>query len=225
MSHIDSPNEFLAALADELGQEFTAVSRFKRFVTSPTVVGAHAEARVRAFIAKTVAPLRVSTGAVISPELCKEPKRVPQLDCMIWYPRETPAIFDQDGFALVPHGSCSGIIEIKRTADSKSCDLMAAQLEKRHQKCFDHAGPMKQKPLVIGVFCLSGDGKPPCAINNEWTSVVLINHKESENTYSVNREGVIAFVNFMIQVRNVTLFRTVSNVPAMVPEALPKPKN
>jgi hypothetical protein len=108
--------EFLRALADQLTNELRPSESIHRFTTNPDVLGAYAEASLRSFVLKTVFPLRVCTGAVISEQLCSEPDKVPQIDTIIWSPSPAPAVYTAGDFGLVPRGSVFGIMEIKRSA-------------------------------------------------------------------------------------------------------------
>ena len=80
------PARFLESVAMPLVDELRSIEALKTFTTNPDVIGAHAEAAVRKFVARVVHPLRVCTGSVISEELCATPRTVPQLDSIIWMP-------------------------------------------------------------------------------------------------------------------------------------------
>jgi hypothetical protein len=110
--------KFLDLVATPLVEELKAIEGLKKFTTNSTVIGAHAEAIVRRLVGRVVDPLRVSTGAVISEELCAKPECIPQLDTIIWLPCPAPALFEVGDFGLVPRGSSMAIMEIKRSAYS-----------------------------------------------------------------------------------------------------------
>lgn len=107
--------QFLKALADQLIHELRPNQSIKRFADNSAIIGAYAEATLRQFVSRVVAPLRVSTGAVISEQLCERPKDVQQIDLIIWAPSPAPAICCSGDFALVPRSSCFGVMEIKRS--------------------------------------------------------------------------------------------------------------
>jgi hypothetical protein len=109
---------FMRMVADELVRELTPTATIKKFVDNSDVIGAFAEASVRRFVEKMVAPARVSTRAVISETLCDTPDKVPQIDTIIWIPMPLPAIFEVGDFGLVPSMSVLGVIEIKRSSYS-----------------------------------------------------------------------------------------------------------
>jgi hypothetical protein len=75
--------EFLDLFATPLVEELKAIEGLKKFTSNTDVIGAHAEAVVRRLVRRVVAPLHVSTGAVISEQLCATPGKVPQLDTII----------------------------------------------------------------------------------------------------------------------------------------------
>jgi len=107
--------QFLNELAEQLIHELRPNQSIKKLADNTDIIGAYAEATLRQFVARIVAPLRVSTGAVISEKLCENPKAVPQIDLIIWAPSPAPAIFCSGDFALVPRSSCFGVMEIKRS--------------------------------------------------------------------------------------------------------------
>ena len=56
--------------------------------------------------------MHVSTGAVLDYPM---PEVLHQRDVIIWAPFPAPAIFEVEGFALVPRSSAFGVLEIKRS--------------------------------------------------------------------------------------------------------------
>jgi hypothetical protein len=69
--------QFLTELAGQVVAGLRGNDGIKRLVKNSAVIGAYAEATVRSVVARMVSPLRVSTGAVISEQLCSNPKSVP----------------------------------------------------------------------------------------------------------------------------------------------------
>ena len=69
--------EFLHLLAEQFVSELQPNEAIRKFTTNSDVIGAYAEASLRQFVARVVAPLRVSTGAVVSEQLCSDPGKVP----------------------------------------------------------------------------------------------------------------------------------------------------
>lgn len=117
-SYTMTEDAFMRLVAEDLVRELTPNLTIKKFANNTDVIGAFAEASVRRFVDKMVAPARVSTGAVISETLCEAPDNVPQIDTIIWIPMPLPAIFEVGDFGLVPSMSVLGVIEIKRSSYS-----------------------------------------------------------------------------------------------------------
>ena len=94
--------DYMKHYAKELTNELVPNARIKKFLTNSAVIGAYAENSVLDFVSRMVDPLKVSTGAVISPELVKAAKQVPQIDVIVWQPNPLPSIFAAGGFGLIP---------------------------------------------------------------------------------------------------------------------------
>lgn len=118
---VDTPREvqnmeaasYLKLLLEELGREFAPIQRVKKFTTNPAVIGAQAEAAVRAFVRRHISPLKVSTGTILYEKNCGT--STPQLDTMLWWLGTAPPLFESGEFAIIPRGSCFGVLEIKRS--------------------------------------------------------------------------------------------------------------
>ncbi len=102
--------------AEQLLMGLMPNSVLKNLTTNTALLGSYAEASVHSLVFKTVAPLRVSTGSLISPSLAIPSAPMMQLDIIVWEPHPLPAIFDQGEFALVPPASVAGVLEVKRSA-------------------------------------------------------------------------------------------------------------
>ncbi len=106
---------FLREIVKQLTHELQPNDSLKKvFTTNPAIIGQYAEESVRALVRRTVAPLRVSTGAVIDPTTTPDPK-LPQIDTIVWTPSPAPALFEVGHFGLIPRGSSMGVLEIKRS--------------------------------------------------------------------------------------------------------------
>jgi hypothetical protein len=96
------------------------ILKVKEVTTNSDLLGTYTEAAVRRLTTRIVAPMRVSTGAVIDYPM---PQKLRQLDVILWAPFPAPGIFEIDNFALVPRSSAFGLMEIKRSnytdADTK----------------------------------------------------------------------------------------------------------
>lgn len=143
-------------VANELVRELTPNSAIKKFADNSDVIGDFAEASVRRFVEKMVAPARVSTGAVISGALCDKPNQVPQIDTIIWIPTPFPAIFEAGDFGLVPSDSVLGVIEIKRSSYSNVGAKIKAVIDREKEfmgKAADDA-EYNAMPGAFGVICV-----------------------------------------------------------------------
>jgi hypothetical protein len=109
----DPTKEFLERLARPLLAELASVNSLKEFTTNSDVIGAHAEAVVRRLVARTVHPLRVSTGTVIDVGI--PPGDTLQFDTIVWFPLPVAAVFEIDNFGVVTRGSTMALLEIKRS--------------------------------------------------------------------------------------------------------------
>jgi hypothetical protein len=96
--------------------ELQPPSELKKFTGNTDVVGAYIEAAVRALVRRHVAPLQVSSGAVIDQANVPGDPRLPQIDTIIWAPSPAPAVFQVGEFGLVPRSSTFGVLEIKASA-------------------------------------------------------------------------------------------------------------
>src|SRR5437762_2313904 len=104
-------------LAEALTLELTSNSVIRQFTNNSALIGTFAEATVRRFIERTVAPLRVSRGAIIYEGNCgtKKKSQPAEIDSIIWTPGFLPAAFETGDFALVCRGSAVAALEVKST--------------------------------------------------------------------------------------------------------------
>jgi hypothetical protein len=207
-----TPQEFLKIYATPLVDELKAVEGLKKFITNSDVIGAHAEAAVRRLIRRVVEPLHVSTGAVISEQLCSNPQQVPQLDTIIWQPCPAPAIFEIGDFGIVPQGSSLAVMEIKRSAYSGVGKKLKERLDQALVKMLvagDPPGwPGTDQPELypdypaLGVVCL----RETSATDTELEDLIARGHcvvilEKCANEVIPNVEGVYRLLNFLIRTR------------------------
>jgi hypothetical protein len=204
--------EFLNLVATPIVDELKAVDGLKKFTTNTDVIGKHAETAVRRLVGRIVHPLRVSTGAVISEELCANPESVPQLDTIIWQPCPAPALFEVGDFGLVPRGSSMAIMEIKRSAYSGVGKKLRARLDEslvRKLVADDPPGwtGTDQPELypdypALGVVCL----RETQARDADLEDVIARGHcvvilEKQNNSITPNVEAVYRLINFLIRAR------------------------
>ncbi len=140
-----TPSEFLHQLAPHILADLQPPIELKRFTSNSVVVGAYIESGVRKFVRNYLAPIRVSTGAVIDQAQSPGSNQIPQLDTIAWIPNPAPAVFEIGEFALVPRSNCLGILEVKSSAYS---DEMMDNLEKR--TCPEFIKPLTAEILNDG---------------------------------------------------------------------------
>ena len=104
--------EYLRLLAAQLADEMKPILAITEVTRSSVLLGHYTEAAVRRLAHRVVQPMRICSGAVINHPM---PKKLQQLDLIIWAPDPAPAIFEVEGFGLVPRSSVFGVLEIKRS--------------------------------------------------------------------------------------------------------------
>jgi hypothetical protein len=171
----------------------------------------HAEAAVRAFVRRAVAPLRVSTGAIIYEGNCGDDAKLRQIDTMIWSTAMAPAIFECGEFALVPRGNCHVALEIKRSMYSGSGSAARGVIDEEpnlfhHWVRVDNLNgdrdfslapiPTENETNILAVFCMEGDGDAEARkLVQEGKAVLLLKNNRP------NTEGVLRFVNVLLRAR------------------------
>jgi hypothetical protein len=222
--------EFLDLFATPLVEELKAIEGLKRFTSNTAVIGAHAEAVVRRLVRRVVAPLHVSTGAVISEQLCADLGKVPQLDTIIWFPCPAPAIFEVEDFCLVPRGSAMAIMEIKRSAypdvGKKLKPRLAPEFVRQLVADDPHGWLPSSDPRLypdfpaLGVVCLeeSRSREPELdELVRSGSCVIILEQRESG--LAPNPEAVYRLINFLIRARQRALLwdgRALINMSAVV---------
>jgi hypothetical protein len=149
-------DEFLQKLAVQLAHQLRPNDAIKQFTGNSDIIGQYAEESVRELVRKTVAPLRVSTGAVL--DLLTVPDdKLPQLDTIVWTPSPSPAIFESGHFGLIPKGSSMGILEIKRSDYRGVTQNLEERLNPdrvRHLVAESIAGEQNERLPALGVICI-----------------------------------------------------------------------
>ena len=221
--------EFLDLFATPLVEELKAIEGLKKFTSNTDVIGAHAEAVVRRLVRRVVAPLHVSTGAVISEQLCAEPGKVPQLDTIIWLPCPAPAIFEVEDFCIVPRGSAMAIMEIKRSAYTDVGKKLTSRLAPDYVRRLVADDPegwvTSRDPLypdfpALGVICLEESRTREPELNElvrSGSCVIIL--EQREGGLAPNSEAVYRLINFLIRARQRALSwdgRALINMSAVV---------
>jgi len=207
---VDLKDEYLARFFEELAREISPNGTIKRFADNSDVVGAFAEAAVARLVRRMVEPLRVSTGAVISPELIRDPSKVPQVDLIIWAPNPLPAIFEAGDFALVPRRTVFGVIEVKRSNYSDASLRLKAFVDRDDLtirvtpqiQVTPASGAARLQRNVLGVVCLREATAKDAVLDDliqRGAAVCLI--EKTESGYHPSTDGMKGLVNFLADVR------------------------
>ena len=197
--------QYFNALAEQLVGSVSASEQISRFTSNRDVVGAFAESLICQFVARTVHPLRISSGTVISPHSFKEKDATPQLDLIVWDPNPIPPIIAEDRFALVPRNSVLGIIEVKKTDYDDGLNDIKSKVA-NIGKCF----PQGARHLFLGVVCAvlkhdpNGTNKLTELVKKK-QAVYLLDYRK--DTPRANPEGVYRLVNFLGCVRQLATKR------------------
>lgn len=197
--------DYMDMYAEELVNELVPNSRIKKFLRNPDVIGAYAESTVIRFVKRMVDPLKVSTGAVISPELVATRNAIPQIDVIVWQPNPLPAIFTAGDFGLVPRRSVLGVLEVKRSTYSG----IGAKIKSILDKEDDLTTPI---PLVregkvlfssLGVVCVREKKESDTILSEliKLRRVVVLSELDDDGTLTPMPDQVMTLVNFLVSLR------------------------
>jgi hypothetical protein len=191
-------HEYLDTIAAQLVNELRPILSIKAVTANTDLLGKYTEAAVRSLVHRIVHPLRVCTGAVIDHPM---PASLRQIDLILLAPFPTPAIFEVEGFGLVPRNSTFGVLEVKRSNYSGVDDKLAGFLEDVEERKIvsPPRGPRRDFEVFpgISVICVL-DQAPSAKLRSllKGGRVVAIFEKEGETT-KVRPRDVIALVNFL----------------------------
>lgn len=192
------PREYLGTVAAQLVNELKPILKIKEVTANTDLLGKYTEASVRNLVNRIVYPMRVATGAVLDHPI---PDPLRQIDLIIWAPFPAPALFDVEGFGLVPKSSAFGVIEVKRSNYSNVEDQLESFLADVDARKIvaDPVGPFRDgsKRPGLGVICVL-EGQPSRRLQAllEAKSVVAIFEK-IDDTAQVRTRDVLVLVNFL----------------------------
>ena len=191
--------------ADELISELVPNTRIKRFLTNTAVIGAYAENTVIEFVRRMVDPLRVSTGAVISPELVSAEPEIPQIDVIIWQPNPLPSIFTSGDFGLIPRMSVMGILEVKRSAYSGIGAKIKKILDAEDQLTSPVTLILNSKKVFssLGVVCVRETKISDTPLENLISDgrVVVLCEIDVAGNITPNPSHIMQLVNYLVTLR------------------------
>jgi len=187
-------DEYLRGLADQLVHELQPTVSVKQFTDNPNLLGAYAEAAIRRLIRRVVHPMHVSTGAVLDFPV---PSSLRQRDVIIWAPFPAPAVFEVEGFALVPRSSAFGVLEIKRSNLGSAVADLEQFVAEAVGSVAARGGPYRDDPqrAVLGVIGVL-ETKPSARLQQliEERRIVAVLSKTSEEV-TVRPNDVFTLVN------------------------------
>jgi hypothetical protein len=189
--------EYLAAVAEQLVNELKPILEVKGVTSNTDLLGKYTEASVRSLVHRIVYPMRVSTGAVLD---YPAPDPLRQIDLIIWAPFPAPAIYEVEGFGLVPKSSAFGVIEVKRSnyrrADEQLEDFLA-DAKARKIVSDKVRGLQDRRTPGIGIVCVLD--KPPSARLKSLlaTEQVVAIFEKRKGKFEVRSKDVLVLVNFL----------------------------
>ncbi len=191
--------EYLDTVAGQLVNELRPILEIKGVTANTDLLGKYTEAAVRSLVLRIVQPMRVSTGGVLDHPV---PVRLRQIDMILWAPFPAPALFDVEGFGLVPRSSAFGVIEVKRSNYGKSVDehleSFFADVDARRIVA-DPGGAFADygRSPGIGIICVL-ESKPSSKLQAwiEKDKVVAIFERDGGTT-KVRPRDVLVLVNFL----------------------------
>ncbi len=190
--------DYLGTFAAQLVDELKPILAVKGVTSNTDLLGRYTEAAIQSLVNRIVQPMRVCSGAVLDHPV---PNTLRQIDLIIWAPLPLPAIFQVEGFGLVPKSSAFGVIEVKRSnynGVEDKLESFLADVEAR-KIVAEPAGPMRDYQFRpgIGIVCII-EGSPSSRLATliEEDKVVAIFERQGETT-KVRPRDVIVLVNFL----------------------------
>jgi hypothetical protein len=191
--------QYLDTFADHLANELKPILGIKGVTENSDLLGKYAEAAVRRLVHQMVQPMRVCTGAVLDFPI---PVPLRQIDLIIWSPFPAPALFDVEGFGLVPKSSAFGVIEIKRTNYSGIEDKLHDFFSDvdAGKILTDWVTPNLDFPYGLGLVCLL-DSRPSSRLQAfiEGKRAVAIFERDGD-AIKLRTSDVLTLVNFLYRV-------------------------
>jgi hypothetical protein len=190
--------EYLGAIATQLVNELTPILNVKGVTTNSDLLGKYTEASVRNLVHRIVQPMRVCSGAVLDLPM---PDPLRQIDIIIWAPYPAPAIFEVEGFGLVPKSSAFGVLEVKRSNHGDAVDKLESFLADVEAKLIvaEPAGPMGDYQRSAGMGVISVLEKAPSSRLQtliEQKKVVAIFENFGDKP-QIRTKDVLVLVNFL----------------------------
>ncbi len=191
--------EYLSTVASQFAAELQPVLAMKGVTANSDLLGRYTEAAVTRLVRRIVSPMHVCTGEVLDYPL---PPVLRQLDLVIWAPFPAPAVFEVEGFGLVPRSSAFGVIEVKRSNYSGVDDRLQEFFEDVDARRIvsDQGGPVADyRAASPGLAVISRLEAAPSGRLKAWLEarrVVAIFEGDGDDT-RVRPGDVLALINFL----------------------------
>jgi hypothetical protein len=197
---------------EHLGNNLKSVNDITKFTNNPDVIGQYAEMIVLDFLLKFISPLKATTGSVISPDSFNKKQMLPQVDLILWDSNPLPAIFDIQGFGLIPKNSVFGILEIKRTDYLSGLKDIQKRYANRHlllpiheiKNADGEETKLSFEDNFLAIICVSNQkntekSKPLIRTIRETNNktIYLTKFDKSANKVEINHKGILELVNFI----------------------------
>ena len=190
--------EYLDTVAVQLVNELKPILDIRGVTANTDLLGKYTEASVRNLVHRIVQPMRACTGAVLDYPV---PILLRQIDIIIWAPFPVPALFDVEGFGLVPKSSAFGVIEVKRSNYSGVDELLEGFLADVDARKIvaDPGGPIADYGRSPGIGIVSVlEAAPSARLQSliDADKVVAIFERKGD-TIRVRPRDVLVLVNFL----------------------------
>lgn len=191
-------SQYLDTVAEQLVNELRPILAIKAVTENSDLLGKYTEAAVRRLVHRIVQPMRVCTGAVLDYPI---PVPLRQIDLVIWAPFPAPALFEVEGFGLVPKSSAFGVIEVKRTNYSgveDALDSFFGDVEAR-KIVSDPGGPIgdyRRSPGIGVISLLETNPSTRLQTHIDARRVVAI-FERADQTTRLRPRDVLVLVNFL----------------------------
>jgi hypothetical protein len=110
-AQLPSAQEHVNRYAERFADELQPILNIDGITENTDLLGAYTEAALRNVIRRGFQPMHVCQGGILDyPQ-----EKLAQHDIIIWAPYPAPAIFDVEGFGIVPRSSAFGVMEVKKS--------------------------------------------------------------------------------------------------------------
>jgi hypothetical protein len=192
---------YLDTVATQLVNELQPILAIKGVAANTELLVNYTEAAIQGLVHRIVHPMRVCTGAVLDHPL---PVQLRQIDIIVWAPFPAPALFDVNGFGLVPRSSAFGVIEVKHSnyrGIEGRLEGFFADVEAR-RIVSDPGAAFLEQTIFPGLGAICVLDKKPSAKLNAWISAerVIAIFEKTKHGADLRTRDVLVLVNFLHRV-------------------------